>query len=247
MTFFEYAMSDSEKDRSNRQASAAKAEVTPVSVNLETQSGTFVGSYGSYETNLIQCQCIDFSKRKLPCKHMYRLAHELGEMPLENVKTDASQQISPRKHYKTKQRQKATDNCLAIIETYPDELQMFVRDILSCRYKNELFVCNDAVMLDRPLADGLIEDMHDYEKIIYAVGKETTIGKLMEINFSFPDSLSRTNTARFDWCIQNAQYVCKLIYPDFGSYVTCGDLEIANRKIYSYLKEKYFIPDVIIF
>ena len=32
----------------------------------------------SYETSLTKCQCVDFRQRHLPCKHIYRLAAELG-------------------------------------------------------------------------------------------------------------------------------------------------------------------------
>ena len=32
----------------------------------------------AYEVYLENCTCMDFMRRKLPCKHMYRLAHELG-------------------------------------------------------------------------------------------------------------------------------------------------------------------------
>ena len=31
-----------------------------------------------YDTSLAQCNCYDFQERHLPCKHMYRLAVELG-------------------------------------------------------------------------------------------------------------------------------------------------------------------------
>lgn len=31
-----------------------------------------------YDTSLSQCNCYDFQSRQLPCKHMYRLAVELG-------------------------------------------------------------------------------------------------------------------------------------------------------------------------
>lgn len=31
-----------------------------------------------YDTSLSQCTCYDFQSRRLPCKHMYRLAVELG-------------------------------------------------------------------------------------------------------------------------------------------------------------------------
>ncbi|GAA0200753.1 hypothetical protein [Selenomonas dianae] len=32
----------------------------------------------SYETSLTKCKCVDFRQRRLPCKHIYRLAAELG-------------------------------------------------------------------------------------------------------------------------------------------------------------------------
>lgn len=35
-----------------------------------------------YHTTLTSCTCMDFQKRSLPCKHMYRLAAKLGYYPL---------------------------------------------------------------------------------------------------------------------------------------------------------------------
>lgn len=37
-----------------------------------------VAKIRSFVTSLEECTCPDFEKRHLPCKHMYRLAHELG-------------------------------------------------------------------------------------------------------------------------------------------------------------------------
>ena len=37
-----------------------------------------------YETTLSHCTCHDFQERKLPCKHMYRLAVELGIIKIIN-------------------------------------------------------------------------------------------------------------------------------------------------------------------
>ena len=60
-----------------RQKSACKLHV--VSVDRENQTGII----NDYEVTLSSCKCVDFGRRKLPCKHMYRLAHELSLFYLE--------------------------------------------------------------------------------------------------------------------------------------------------------------------
>lgn len=65
-------------DQKKRIASARTAACTPLSVSPETESGTFSGSHGVYATTLESCTCADFARRRLPCKHVYRLAIELG-------------------------------------------------------------------------------------------------------------------------------------------------------------------------
>lgn len=60
-----------------RQKSACKKDLTPRQVNETDCSATFKGSHGNYITTLSNCKCRDFALRKLPCKHMYRLAYEL--------------------------------------------------------------------------------------------------------------------------------------------------------------------------
>lgn len=48
-------------------------------IDAAAQSGRFYGSDGSvYSTTLSGCTCVDFERRGLPCKHIYRLASELG-------------------------------------------------------------------------------------------------------------------------------------------------------------------------
>ncbi|WP_432646635.1 SWIM zinc finger family protein [Mitsuokella sp.] len=51
--------------------------VPDVSVDKDTQTGIIHG----YHTTLRDCSCMDFRQRGLPCKHMYRLAMELGIIP----------------------------------------------------------------------------------------------------------------------------------------------------------------------
>lgn len=46
----------------------------------ETESARFssTSELPYYDTTLSSCTCMDFQERHLPCKHMYRLAEELG-------------------------------------------------------------------------------------------------------------------------------------------------------------------------
>ena len=47
----------------------------------------FLGNYGKYNTTLLKCDCEDYKRRLLPCKHMYRLAYELDVFMLDDVQT----------------------------------------------------------------------------------------------------------------------------------------------------------------
>lgn len=49
-------------------------------VNRDTKTARFSSTsiLPYYNTSLTNCDCLDFQARKLPCKHIYRLAVELG-------------------------------------------------------------------------------------------------------------------------------------------------------------------------
>lgn len=68
-------------DQRKRMASATKPALTPVGI-YEDGSAQFSGRSGKYITTLESCQCGDFISRRLPCKHMYRLAYELERFDL---------------------------------------------------------------------------------------------------------------------------------------------------------------------
>lgn len=77
----------SEADQIKRQISAQSAKCTPVFVDEIAAIGHFQGSSGNHTTSLKTCSCIDFNRRKKPCKHMYRLAMELNLMS-GDIKSD---------------------------------------------------------------------------------------------------------------------------------------------------------------
>lgn len=66
-------------DAEKRYKKALSSDLTPMEVDNELQKGIFKGSGKTpYEVTLDFCSCGDFRRRKLPCKHIYRLAMELN-------------------------------------------------------------------------------------------------------------------------------------------------------------------------
>lgn len=61
-----------------RIASSQKIKPENITLHQESNSAEIVGTDGIYDVTLSTCTCFDFESRQLPCKHMYRLASELG-------------------------------------------------------------------------------------------------------------------------------------------------------------------------
>lgn len=72
---------DENDGQERRYERAMQAECTPDFVDREKKTAIFPARGGDeYETSLEECSCPDYEKREdgFPCKHMYRLAMELG-------------------------------------------------------------------------------------------------------------------------------------------------------------------------
>ncbi|MCE5324761.1 SWIM zinc finger domain-containing protein [bacterium] len=69
-----------------RQESAMQVNLDPMQIDLETSTCAIK----DYVVSLDSCTCKDASLRRLPCKHMYRLAHELGVFDLGAVNVDGT-------------------------------------------------------------------------------------------------------------------------------------------------------------
>lgn len=60
---------------------AAMLRIKPknITVNVDNLTAEIIGSTGDHHhVSLTSCSCMDFHFRQLPCKHIYRLAYELG-------------------------------------------------------------------------------------------------------------------------------------------------------------------------
>lgn len=69
---------DNDVEQIKRYEKAVLNTVELLSVDKDSLCAIFLGSTDEiYETTLTNCTCSDFSRRNLPCKHMYKLAIEL--------------------------------------------------------------------------------------------------------------------------------------------------------------------------
>lgn len=68
-----------DKSQTDRQGRSITYPFT-FKINKYSQSARFssTSELPYYDTTLSSCTCMDFQERKLPCKHIYRLALELG-------------------------------------------------------------------------------------------------------------------------------------------------------------------------
>jgi hypothetical protein len=66
----------SNQEQEKRQKAALELNVQLIDSAKQT------GKINDYDVSLLNCSCRDFSIRRKPCKHMYRLAYEIGIFPL---------------------------------------------------------------------------------------------------------------------------------------------------------------------
>ena len=81
MTFGPYEIPDDELLEACKRLERARAIAAEDVLSLDIQSRSMViqGSEGyPYRVCLDGCECVDYGRRLLPCKHMYRLTLELG-------------------------------------------------------------------------------------------------------------------------------------------------------------------------
>lgn len=111
------------EDAVKRMVSAKSAKLTPIEINKDDMYGYFQGRSGKYETFLDHCNCIDFNRTKKPCKHIYRLAIELGVYEKTGVKSDSKHIVTP-----TKERYSFADG-IELVEKLDEDTQRLLVQI----------------------------------------------------------------------------------------------------------------------
>lgn len=213
--------------------SAQSAKLTPIKIDHEDMYGYFQGSSGRYETWLDQCPCVDFHRSKLPCKHIYRLAMELGvfDAPFQ-TNSSAIPTVRKEKHL--------LSDTIDLVEELPESAQRLLLEIV------QTFAGNKSITIywlpknpdyDALLRSGLLVDATSVPPTRnFAFPNHPDLKKkLTELGLEFKKASRKDELRQF--CIDN--------YADeIGKYYTelfpvAFSTAHAIRNVHFYLHRKY--------
>ena len=159
-------------EQRKRQASAVDYKMTPLSLDRDSQTCQIQGSGKvPYNVSLAECTCSDFTRRKKPCKHMYRLAMELG--------------IFPAEYYSYSDGGYSWIDSIDRIEKYPESVQEEFCYIFSeTKRRMEDFQRKKTAELDTLIADGYVLE----------TGKDTPKYRRVRLIFDFFKDYKKVNS-----------------------------------------------------
>lgn len=182
-------MIHNEADQIKRQKSAESSKCTPLYIDEIDGIGKFQGSSGHYTTTLLSCPCIDFSRRKSPCKHMYRLAMELNLFK-GNIKTNINDipRTVPKSGIKI-------SDAVKIIETLnKDEKTLLLYILYTMKYTNHseyAAIQKNTPELNKLLETSIIETTTNNEVILNSYRRNELNEKLKNLNIDFKKNMKK--------------------------------------------------------
>ncbi len=223
-------------DQLKRLATAKKTDTTPSSVDKEKKEGIFPGSGKSpYTTTLNTCNCGDFFRRRLPCKHIYRLAMECGDIP-----SSFSAGLN-------KNLQLSLQEAVAEVENYDDRCQLFFKNILlllmnpECSSTDAYITDDLQAILMCPLFAikpcGAVSVLNDMRK------KDIT-DLLSKLNIVDENKLKKADL--INWCVENHPNISQYL-PKKYSISCASNFTKAVRRTYLYLKRKFDWTEELVF
>lgn len=213
-------------DQVKRIATAKKSSTTPTSVDKNSQSAVFPGSGKQpYETTLSDCTCVDFSIRRLPCKHIYRLAMELGLLD-----TGFSAGLNKNMAF-------TIQETVSIMENYTDDQQLFIMHII--RQINAFGTYEEYLPAAR--ADLLTCPLFSFAPLplrsaLEDCRKDDILARLEKI-----DKVPQSKMLKADliaYCCDNVPELADLL-PTKYSICAAEKFQKAIRKTLEYLRRKY--------
>lgn len=223
-----------ESEQVSRQKSATKGACTPV--NISGFVGFFQGKYGQYETTLDMCQCIDFSRRKLPCKHMYRLAMELGLFSCgRKVESDPSAIVVPKE-----QHEQLLMDLVAIVENYTDDEQLRLKNIIcNLTYAHCDITFSHIFPLLSDISDtGLLVLERRYDLFPDHYRKKDLISMISSFEIEIPET-EKTQKAKIQWVRDRIDEYGPILFPDDVIVSMPSGMNAMGKHLYKYLHRKF--------
>jgi len=211
--------------------SAKSAKLTPVKIDPTDCYGYFQGSHGRYETFLDYCPCGDFHRSKLPCKHIYRLAIELGLMG-ETAHSDKNAIPTP----KTECVRLDLDRVIDIVENLSVAAQYELLTIArNIRSTSPTYLTKPNDYISELIKSGIVVEAEPHKyKIMF--GNKTDILKLLESENIQYDKKAKKDALK-ELCIN---LIPEKAIEKFGAmiYVSIPAM-YSSQKIHYYLHRKY--------
>lgn len=139
-------------EQQQRLQRAISPEYTPISIDCNNCTAKIRGKSSTYTVSLESCSCSDFQRRNLPCKHMYRLAIELGVIDQPVLSYKSGDGYSWKK-------------AVEIIEKYPEEVQRTFYEIFKATKNDMISVKKKKTdALCQLVKDGVLVSQHETPK-----------------------------------------------------------------------------------
>ena len=217
-------------EQKKRAKSACSPKLTPLSVDQINESAVFQGSNKKYNTTLESCQCVDFGRRKKPCKHMYRLAMELNLFS-----GDFCSDISASKQ---RTAVMSFSDFLDIVETLSENSQKILLkllyDFIYAKEPYGLYKLSDG----QELFDCNILTSHGAKiELLHFFRRNELNNMIIPLNVDFKKNMKRE--ALIDWCIANLSDRIDELLKGYTSVKLSDDFYAHRTKLYKYLHRKY--------
>lgn len=223
-------------DQKKRISKAYAADNTPLSIDRNTMIGRFQGSSGRYETSIEKCTCIDFVRRKLPCKHMYRLAIELelfGEK--RNAKADQYARKVPKS-----ERNNLVIKIVGTLENYLDAEQVAIKDILRgvLYHQQKSIIFQDASIIKNAIADGLLISTPCYTHFIRKMLKRDMLNAISSAGDILPKEIKLKDDIAA-YMINRFNIYGPMLFPNCAEVTLSAELNSVSLSVYKYLHRKF--------
>lgn len=224
-------------DEEKRLTSAQQSKTSPTSIDREYETGVFYGSGKlPYQTSLAACTCNDFVKRKKPCKHIYRLAMELGIIPLD-YKTG-------RSSGERNEAQISFEDSIALVEQLSEAAQKHIENMLY--YTSErvddrqrAVTCYDLDVSEELRTSPLIhENPYPLAEVLSDLSKPNLLILLDAIRREDKPRRSAAKAKIVEWIAENVPMLANEL-PPCASFSFVEVFDKAQRDVYKYLRRKY--------
>ena len=223
-------------DSQKRIKSAKNAKLTPIHLDTTDGYAYFQGGHGRYETFLDYCPCGDFRRRKLHCKHIYRLAMELGLFE-SDFASDASKIIVPKTSNGL-----SLSEAVEIVETLPKKSQHILHRNLTAFLQGSYQTVEIADGYTELLVSkGLLRysEVFNPSLLLSSLDRKKLFEKLEQTDIVFKKNISKAATV--DIMLNNlSPDEIKDMFPEYVILTMTDQLSTCRKNLYSYIDRKFY-------